>query len=159
MAYKKHYIFGESYSNSLETRFGVPTLAEVPLLAKLTGNFEHYTANHFIQNAVDHVVRAIGRNSLADRTPPDIQFDAKHIRLKFKDGRGLTVSNRDLRLNCQCALCVNELTGEHVLNPAQIRADIAPTQVTSLGNYAVGITWNDGHSSGIYPYKSIEALI
>ena len=155
---KKHFIFGESHTQSLESRFGIPTLAEIPILGSLTQTFERPVVNAFVQNAVDQVVRAIGRNSLIDRTPPEIQFDAQAIHLKFKDGRSWTVPNLDLRLSCQCALCVNELTGKALLDPAAIRPGIAPTQITPLGHYAIGITWNDGHSSGIYPYKNIEML-
>ena len=39
-----------------------------------------------------------------------------------------------------------------------IKADIAPREITPLGNYAIGITWNDRHSSGIYPYAAIREL-
>ncbi|MFT7538680.1 MAG: DUF971 family protein, partial [Lysobacterales bacterium] len=28
-----------------------------------------------------------------------------------------------------------------------------------LGNYAIGINWNDGHNAGIYPYSLIEELM
>ena len=44
------------------------------------------------------------------------------------------------------------------IDPAKIKADIAATQIIPLGNYAIGVTWNDGHSSGIYPYKTFEKL-
>ena len=50
------------------------------------------------------------------------------------------------------------MTGAKTLDPSKIKPDIAATQITPLGNYAIGITWNDGHSSGIYTYKSIEKL-
>ena len=156
---KKHHIFGESHAHSLQERFGIPTLAEVPLLPRFTQMFEMYAANSFIQNAVDNTVRAIGKMSKEDRSAPGISFDSKAITLKWNDGRVWKVSNKDLRLSCQCALCINEMTGEKVLDPAKIKADIAPTQISPLGNYAIGVTWNDGHSSGIYPYKAIEQLV
>lgn len=156
---KKHYIFGESRAHSMEERFGIPTLAEIPLLPRLTEKFDTYLGNSFIQDATDHVVRAIGKKSKEDHSAPGITFDAKAITLKWNDGRAWKIENRILRASCQCALCVNEMTGKQQLDPAKIKADIAATQVTPLGNYAIGVTWNDGHSSGIYPYKSIEQLV
>ena len=155
---KKHFIFGESHANSIQERFGIPTLAEVPLLPRLTQSFDAYIGNSFIQDATDHVIRAIGKSSMEDRSVPGITFDAKAITLKWNNGRVWKVDNKELRASCQCALCINEMTGEKVLDPAKIRADIAATQISPLGNYAIGVTWNDGHSSGIYPYKTVEKL-
>lgn len=155
---KKHYIFGESHANSMQERYGIPTLAEIPLLPRLTGKLDEYLGNSFIQDATDHVIRAVGKSSMEDRSAPGVAFDGKTITLKWNNGRVWTVSNKDLRASCQCALCINEMTGAKIIDPAKIRADIAATQVTPLGNYAVGVTWNDGHSSGIYPYKRIEEL-
>jgi len=155
---KKHYIFGETHTRSLEERFGIPLLAEVPLLPRLTGKFDGYLGNSFIQEATDHVVRAIGKATIDDKAVPGVTFDSKIVTLKWSNGQVWKVSNRDLRASCQCALCINEMTGEKTLDPSKIKADIAPTQITPLGNYAIGITWNDGHSSGIYPYLSIKKL-
>lgn len=155
---KKHYIFGESHAHSMQERYGIPTLAEVPLLPRLTGKLDAYLGNAFIQEATDHVVRAVGKSSLEDRSAPQVSFDAKAITLKWANGRVWKVGNRELRASCQCALCINEMTGEKMIDASKIRPDIAATQVTPLGNYAIGVTWNDGHSSGIYPYKRMEEL-
>lgn len=155
---KKHYIFGESHANSMQERFGIPTLAEVPLLPRLTGKLDVYTANTFIQEATDHVVRAVGKSSMEDRSAPAVNFDGKAITLKWNNGHVWKVGNKELRASCQCALCINEMTGERTIDVSKIKTDIAATQITPLGNYAIGVTWNDGHSSGIYPYKKIEEL-
>jgi len=39
-----------------------------------------------------------------------------------------------------------------------VRADIAPRTIASVGNYAIQITWNDGHSSGIDTFTHLRAL-
>lgn len=155
---KKHYIFGEG-GKLLEERFGLPILEELPLLKELTGTLEKPVQNDFIKNAVDKVIRALGKSSLAKKEIPQITFNQKETRLQWPDGKEMIVSNRDLRLSCRCALCVNELTGEQLLKPENIKPDIQPKEITPLGNYAVGITWNDGHSSGIYPYKSMKEIV
>jgi DUF971 family protein len=124
----------------------------------LTGKLDTYLGNAFIQEATDHVIRAVGKSSMEDRSAPAVSFDAKAVTLKWANGRLWKVGNKELRASCQCALCINEMTGEKTLDVSKIRPDIAATQVMPLGNYAIGVTWNDGHSSGIYPYKRIEEL-
>ena len=155
---KKHFIFGEHGAEQLQKRFGVEILAQLPLLPQLIQKIETPLANDYIMQAVDKVVMALGKSSILERQVPKIEFDDKHITLMWADGNKMTVGNRDLRRSCQCALCVNEITGEEMLKDKDIRADIAPKEITPLGNYAIGISWNDGHSSGIYPYETIKKL-
>jgi ATP-binding protein involved in chromosome partitioning len=155
---KKHYIFGGDENNTLTERFGIPLLAELPILPELLGNFNKASQNELIQEAVDKVIRALGKSTIEQKSLPKIQFDEKAITLTWPEGEEVTVNNRDLRMSCRCALCVDELTGRKLFKNKDIRPDIAPLEVTPLGNYAIGVTWNDGHSSGIYPYKNIREL-
>lgn len=150
---KKHYIFG---SGKLQERFGVRTLAEVPIQKGMIGNFRHYVANAYVQNAVDGILDAVVNKMSANQGVPKINFDAKQIHLSWDNGRELTVNNRDLRLSCHCALCVDEINGKQLFDPSKIPTDVAPEAIAPLGNYALSITWNDGHSSGIYPYAMLQ---
>lgn len=155
---KKHYIFGGSEEQSLKDRFGLDILAEVPLLPQFTAKIHESLANEFIMTAVDNTMRSLGKNSILQKQLPEIHFDATHTFLKWPDGEEAKVSNHDLRLSCRCAICVNEISGEVLLKEENIKADIAPTATMPLGNYAIGINWNDGHTSGIYPYQTIRKL-
>lgn len=155
---KKHYIFGKSTHQSLTERFGIDLLAELPLLQEMIIPIEKPKSNDFISKAVDKVVMALGKSSITQTKVPTINFDRKNVTLNWNNGDQIIVSNRDLRLSCECALCVNEISGDKILKEADVREDIAPTKITPLGNYAIGITWNDRHSSGIYPYKNIKEL-
>lgn len=156
---KRHDIFGKNTSQSLTERFGIEMLAELPLLAQLTMPIDKPVTNALMVQAVDNVVMALGKSMITQKQIPTIKFDQQQVILTWPDGRKITIGNRDLRLSCRCALCVNELTGETMLKEADVKEDIAPKTITPLGNYAVGITWNDGHSSGIYPYKNISELV
>lgn len=155
---KKHYIFGKNTSESLKERFGIEMLAELPILPQLALHIEKPLANEYIMQASDKVVMALGKSSIMQKQVPDIHFDEKEITLTWKGNDPVTVANRELRLSCQCALCIDELTGEQLLKESDIKDDIAAKDITPLGNYAIGITWNDGHASGIYPYKGIREL-
>ncbi|OGX05638.1 MAG: hypothetical protein A2Z88_10715 [Omnitrophica WOR_2 bacterium GWA2_47_8] len=155
--HKKHFIFGADKIN-LNERFGIETLAQLPILPQLIGKIETPIVNDYISEMVDNVVRAIGKMSIAKRDVPEIKFDDKNVCLKWQDGTSYKISNRDLRLSCRCALCINEMTGEKILKESSIRKDIAPTQIFPLGNYALAINWNDGHNSGIYPYANIKEI-
>ena len=61
--------------------------------------------------------------------------------------------------SCQCAACVDEYTGDALLDPSSVPSDVVPTSVQVKGNYAVGITWSDGHTSSIYKYTSLQELV
>src|SRR3989338_6227 len=155
---KRHYIFGQNARQSLNERFGIGLLAEFPLLAQLTYPMDSSVGNDFIRQALDRIMMALGKSTVQQKEVPQIQFDSRKVTLAWSDGTQIQVSNRDLRLSCRCAVCINEMTGERILQEKDVRSDIVPQEVIPLGNYAVGITWNDGHASGIYPYRAIKEL-
>jgi len=63
-----------------------------------------------------------------------------------------------LRGKCDCAECVNEWTGERLLDPATIPADVAIERLELVGNYAVRVFWSDGHSSGLFTWQRLRRL-
>jgi DUF971 family protein len=65
---------------------------------------------------------------------------------------------RDLRLACPCAGCVEEMTGQALLDPGKIAADIRPLSVALVGAYGLRVQWSDGHSTGIYTYDHLLRL-
>lgn len=65
---------------------------------------------------------------------------------------------RYLRLECPCAGCVNEFTGERLLQPETVPADVRPVGVEFAGNYGLKIGWSDGHHSGIYTWDHLARL-
>jgi Mrp family chromosome partitioning ATPase/DUF971 family protein len=147
---KKHYLFGEAGAKTLEKRFGLETLAELPISQdQLAGYSEAMT---------DSVVRALGRSRLEQREPPEISFDENAVTLTWSDGETVRVANEVLRKSCGCALCIDEMTRRPLLDPAAVPPDIHATKVETIGNYAVAIDWSDGHNTGFFPYKTIREL-
>ena len=53
---------------------------------------------------------------------------------------------------------MNEFTGQRTADPATIPADVHAREIRTVGNYALSITWSDGHSTGLFPYPTIEHL-
>jgi len=153
---KKYYIFGEQKAGAISKRFGVKTLAEIPIQDALSKDMSVYKANPSIQEATDGLLQAIEQISSTQSDLKDAGYREGEVVLVFNDGRELTAKAFDLRVNCACALCVSEVSGHRLVDPKKIPADINPVEILPLGNYAVGITWSDGHSSGIYPYSMFQ---
>ena len=63
-----------------------------------------------------------------------------------------------LRGQCACAMCVNEWTGEAILDPATIPEDIAIETMELVGSYALRINWTDGHNSGLFTWERLQEL-
>jgi ATP-binding protein involved in chromosome partitioning len=64
---------------------------------------------------------------------------------------------RDLRLRCRCANCIHELTGERLLDPGTVAADLRVTRMELQGNYGVRIEFSDRHATGIYRFADLLA--
>lgn len=147
---KKHHLFGQAGAKSLETMFGLDTLAELPISGNLISEYADATT--------DAVIRALGKKSRGQSAPPEVSFDAKAITLKWPTGDVVSVSNASLRKACSCALCVDEITNEPILDPASVPEDIHALKVGTIGNYAISVEWSDGHNTGFFPYKRIKEL-
>ena len=87
-----------------------------------------------------------------------LRRDPRTLSLLWQDGHRDDLDVRDLRLACRCALCVEEMSGRKLLDPATVRADVSPRQIVSIGNYAIQFDWSDGHNSGIYAFNDLRGL-
>jgi len=84
--------------------------------------------------------------------------DPRTLSVLWEDAHRDDFDVRDLRLACHCALCVEEMSGRKRLDPETVRPDVSPRVISSIGNYAIGIDWNDGHNSGIYSFDHLRSL-
>jgi len=64
-----------------------------------------------------------------------------------------------LRKECPCATCLSEKekNGRKYI-PLFNGDQIAVAKIEMVGHYAVGITWKDGHNTGIYEFKHLLKL-
>ena len=155
---ERHAVFGSDGGRQLQERFGVAVLGQLPLDPERYGRtFANGLDLPEIAAAADQMVRALGKASVAQEAI-SVEHDAERITLRWADGRSVSVANRALRASCRCAHCINEFTGERMANPSAVPADIHPQEIRTVGNYALAVTWSDGHSTGLFPYAAIEQL-
>ena len=155
---KKHELFGESGGEALESQFGLATLAQLPLTSVLGEDLASATDTQLVSDATDAVVRALGQQALKKVAKPSVSFDGEAITLRWEGGDVVRVANRALRLACGCALCIDEMTRHPILDADSVATGICAEEVRIIGNYAIGVTWSDGHSTGFFPYKAIRRL-
>jgi len=154
---KEHYIFGEKRSD-LSDRFGVDTIAHIPIDQNRARPFDKYESNDVNRGLADSLIRQIGKMSSSVEKAPEVKLFPDRVSVTWEGEAPIEISNHLLRDSCQCALCVDEYSGEKTLKTEDIPADIHALESVPLGNYAVSIQWSDGHTSSIYPYKVLKSL-
>ena len=89
--------------------------------------------------------------------PQDIEFpdEGRTIRITWDGGRIVSFASFDLRAECPCASCVEELTGKRILRREDVDPQVAATGFARIGRYALQFQWSDGHSTGIYSYSRL----
>ncbi len=85
--------------------------------------------------------------------------EKKNLSIKWDDGSESLIEIKKLRKFCPCATCVSERE-EHGKFYIPIVSDdqIKIKSIEQVGSYAIGITWKDGHNTGIYEYGFLRKL-
>lgn len=86
------------------------------------------------------------------------QQGPRALGIRWADGSESVLDVRALRLACGCARCVDEWSGEAMLDAASVPEDVHPLRIRGVGRYAIQIDWSDGHDSGIYPFRRLREL-
>ncbi len=63
-----------------------------------------------------------------------------------------------VRCQCPCAGCIDEHTGQRILDPATVPDSIQPTGMSFVGSYAVKIVWTDSHATGLYTWEHLRQI-
>jgi DUF971 family protein len=80
------------------------------------------------------------------------------LRITWADGEVCDYKAASLRRACPCAQCVNEWTGERVLNASSISDELEIKDLNLVGRYALNFRWSDGHETGIYSFRYLREL-
>lgn len=87
--------------------------------------------------------------------PKEIYFDGR-MHIVWEDGAHTIYNYWDLRTACPCASCVDEITGEKILDDNTVPKDIHPVESARVGNYALEILWSDDHDTGIFTFDKLR---
>lgn len=84
--------------------------------------------------------------------------DARVFDIGWPDGTTCRLPFHFVRCECPCAMCIDEITGARLLDPATVPADVHPLRLAFSGNYALKVTWSDGHDTGLYTWQKLDEL-
>lgn len=97
-------------------------------------------------------------------TPTEIRrVEGRALEIVWSDGAVRRYSARELRDACPCATCREKRSAEPepgrltVLSPEETR----PLEVAGMkpvGSYAYGVSFSDGHDSGIYTLEYLREI-
>jgi DUF971 family protein len=95
--------------------------------------------------------------------PVSLKREGEGLKIAWSDGVATFVTWRHLRSNCPCAACIEDRAKPpdpfRVLTPQEAAAGPPqPVSMRPVGLYAYQITWNDGHSTGIYTLERLREL-
>jgi DUF971 family protein len=88
--------------------------------------------------------------------PNQITYDDKNLYIDWKDGYSSTFSLLDLRKKCPCATCRGGHGGKVGSATGHIES-ITLVSWKKVGRYAINLTWNDFHDTGIFTYDNLRA--
>lgn len=98
------------------------------------------------------------------------RLETEGLRITWSDGLIQELTSEVLRTRCPCAGCrelrgdeshAKPLTGKkRSLSIIQnsIDQELSLQEVWGVGQYAIGLRWADGHSSGIYTFGYLREL-
>ena len=87
-----------------------------------------------------------------------IEENDSEISIKWSDDAETKYNAAELRRACPCAGCVNEWTGEKILNAESVSDDINFSHISIVGRYALNFHFSDRHDTGIYSFKYLREL-
>ncbi len=85
------------------------------------------------------------------------------LTIKWKDGHTTLLDAPTLRKACPCAACneTRRKETEQLFTILSKDPGTGPPQLTGaalVGNYAIQLTWADGHNTGIYDFKLLRSM-
>jgi DUF971 family protein len=91
--------------------------------------------------------------------PREIMQDGETaLRITWADDQVCHYTAASLRRACPCAQCVNEWTGERMLEPEAVSEELQINDIAIVGRYALNFRWSDNHETGIYSFRYLRDL-
>jgi len=152
---EKHMILGNSLIPRFIKEYGINNSFQFPITPELThqcdigtpfvcSHQKHPLSETYHQLATATINEIQGFKA-AGYQPPTVDYNESDGIIIAYNGTIQKLAPQDLRDACQCAHCVDEFSGEK--KQKTIQENVIPLSINSVGNYAIGITWSDDHSS------------
>jgi DUF971 family protein len=83
--------------------------------------------------------------------------DSRYLYIQWDDSSETMLQLANLRKSCPCASCINErLNRPATYIPLLATPQLTIKDIKQVGTYAIQLTWQDGHDSGIYTYDKLK---
>lgn len=87
-----------------------------------------------------------------------VEENDAEVSIKWSDDVETRYNAAELRRSCPCAGCINEWTGEKMLDDSNVPDDISFRHISIVGRYALNFHFSDGHDSGIFSFDYLRKL-
>jgi DUF971 family protein len=87
-----------------------------------------------------------------------LRKDENVLEIEWQDGSSHRHPAWDLRCDCRCAGCVDEITGERLLDFRTVPAEIRIVDAKMVGNYSIKLVFSDGHDTGLFTWEHLKQL-
>ena len=140
--------------------WGMENIVSLPLLEELSQYADngmpyvlaqpHSLVATRMNDLVDKVLAEISKLSQENK-PQKLEYDSQNNVILFED---VKIDPREVRLDCRCAVCVEEFTGRALLDPTKVPREVKPLNMVPIGRYATSVDWSDGHKS-LIPFRQL----
>ena len=92
--------------------------------------------------------------------PTEIEYKSSDdaLYMVFSDDHEVTYPTAYLRGYCPCARCQGHSGGQPKWQELRLHRQVEVINVQQVGNYALTITWGDGHDTGIYSFERLREM-
>ena len=162
-------IFGHGGAKRAAQVLEIPFFGEIPLETSLRKASDEgapivlskpdSAASLAFFHIVDHLKSEINRQSSQSSkiVPKKVGAAGQpEILIEWNDGSLGVYPSRELRLACPCATCVDEWSGQKIIDSKNVPSDIRPVALNSIGRYALQVQWSDGHATGLYSFEFLR---
>jgi ATP-binding protein involved in chromosome partitioning len=169
--HEKTFIFREGGGTQIAAELGIPFLGGVPIDPEVAIAGDEgvpivarnpaspvAVAYREIAAKVASAVARVNFESASTRRPKELIAEERALRVLWNDGAESLYPYDFLRNHCPCALCVDEWTGKRKSLILLLPSNFRPMKIDPVGNYAVQVSWSDGHNSGIYSFRYLKDL-
>lgn len=165
----KSNIFSDGGGQQLAQKYKIPLLGKLPLVPEVMFSSDERTIqpsskditllDTIMLDAAQKMSQVLKENESGTAFEPSkFSFDKlnRSLELEWSDGARLSITPYELRRQCGCALCRDEVTGEQLLVEEKIPTNITLLEAKPMGRYGLACRFSDGHKTGIYRYQLLK---